>query len=55
MRLFKTTKFLLLAMAFLNILYTYLVSIGTECLSKFTMAIALFSVFYTVLMLFFEG
>lgn len=55
MDLFKVTKMLLLIMAIANILYSYISSIGTECLQKFSMNIALFSIIYTLIMILIEG
>jgi len=52
MNLFKVTQTLLLITAIINILYSYISSIDTECLQKFSMNIALFSIGYTVVMMF---
>ena len=51
MNLFKITQILLLATAIINILYSYISSIGTECLQKLSMNIALFSIGYTMIMM----
>jgi len=51
MNLFKVTQILLLITAIINIVYSYISSIGTECLEKFSMNIALFSIIYTLLMM----
>ncbi|MBW2975648.1 hypothetical protein KY366_08060 [Candidatus Woesearchaeota archaeon] len=42
-------------MAAANIFYSYISSIGTECLQKFSMNVALFSIVYTLFMMLVEN
>ncbi len=50
----KVMSTLLLLLSINNIVYSYVLSIGTECLQKKVMFVALIAIFFTTFMIFVE-
>lgn len=46
----KSLKVGLLVFVFLVIIYSYLITVGTECLDKFSISLSLFALFYEAIL-----
>ncbi len=50
MKELKSLKIGLLIFVFMVIVYSYLITIGTECLDKFSISLSLFALFYEAIL-----
>lgn len=46
----KSLKIGLLIFVFMIIVYSYLITVGTECLDKFSISLSLFALFYEAIL-----
>lgn len=51
MELLTVVKVLLLSLTAISLIYSYWSSLGTDCLNKFAMNLALFLLFYSIFLL----